>query len=260
MNTELKKVNEWLKCNFLSLNTTKTKFLLFEYNGSHTGNFFVNMNSKRIERCSEVKYLGIYIDDKLSFKYHTDNLCTKISKTIGIIAKLRHYTELKVLKLVYYGIIYPHLLYGIIIWGNTNLANINRLQNKQNKIVNLMHFSHLGNAFDPISFKRSSLLKVKDLCLIQTALFTFDFKNNNLPNIFKDYLKSRIQNSNIITRTNQNNYYQELTGSKYAKACIKSAAVNAWSKVPNNLKDVIVKHLFKKHLQRHILNQYVLAP
>ena len=98
------------------------------------------------------------------------------------------------------------------------------------------------------------------MCLIQTALFTFDLKNNNLPNIFKDYLKSRIQNNNIITRTNQKNYYQEFTGSKFANACIKSAAVNAWLKVPNNLKDVNRKHIFKKHLQKYIINKYTLAP
>ena len=256
MNTELKKVNEWLKCNFLSLNTSKTKFLLFEHGRTSPKNFFVNMNGKRIEKSSEIKYLGIYLDDKLTFKYHIDILCTKISKTVGIISKLRHYTDLKTLKLVYYGLIYPHLLYGIIIWGNSNV-NITKLQNKQNKIINLMHFSNMGNSFDPMSYKRSDLLKIKELCLVQTSLFTFDFYNKKLPIIFNDYLKRRNQNINIATRANENNYYQQFTGSKYANACIKSTAVISWTKVPNNIKDIHMKHVFKKRFQRYLLNNYL---
>ena len=120
-----------------------------------------------------------------------------------------------------------------------------------------MHFSRQGNKFDPVSYKRSNLLKIKDLCFIQNALFTFDFENSNLPDIFENYLSDRIQQGHVITRGNHGNYYQEFTGTKYAEHCIKSASVKAWSKVPRNLKDCQVKHLFKKHLKRHILNTYV---
>ena len=252
MNTELKKVNQWLKCNFLSLNVSKTKFLLFHYNNDRPQSFHVNINGNKVEKCSHVKYLGVFIDDKLNFKHHVDTLCTKISKMIGILSKLRHYANLDILKQVYYGLVYPHMIYGLIIWGN---SNTNRLQNKQNKIVNIMHFSNYGKAFDPISYKRSNLLKLSDICHIQLALFIYDFQAFNLPSIFKNYFTPK-RREGMITRGNNNNYYQEFIRTKFANMCIKTTAVKAWSNVPDNIKKSKTKRSFKKQLQRHILRSY----
>ena len=82
MNTELKKVNDWLKANFLSLNVSKTKFLLFHHNYDRPNKFFVNIDNKRIERQTEIKYLGVYIDEKLDFKYHVGQICKKLQKLL----------------------------------------------------------------------------------------------------------------------------------------------------------------------------------
>lgn len=256
MNTELKKVNEWLKCNFLSLNVSKTKFLIFHYNNNPPERFFININGKKIEKCSEVKYLGVYIDDKLTFKFHTDYLCTKISKSIGIIAKLRHYADLTVLKQVYYGVIYPHLLYGIMIWGNGHQPNLNRLRNFQNKIINLMHFSPAGNKCEPLLYKRSSIIKLKDMCMLQASLFVFDFKNGNLPKIFDNFLKPKLRDGNMATRGNEANYYLEFNMTKFAKLCFKTNIVKAWEQVPLALKTITKKHLFKKRFKKFILLSY----
>ncbi len=252
MNTELKKVNQWLKCNFLSLNVSKTKFLLFHYNNDRPQSFHVNINGNKIEKCTFVKYLGVFIDDKLNFKHHIDTLCTKISKMTGILSKLRHYANLDILKQVYYGLIYPHLIYGILVWGNSNTS---RLQNKQNKIVNIMHFSNHGKAFDPLSYKRSNLIKLIDIRHIQSALFIYDFKTNNLPHIFDNYFIPK-QREGLSTRGNENNYYQEFYKTKYANLCIKTACVKAWANVPISIKDRKSRLSFKKQLQRHILRSY----
>lgn len=211
INTELKKVSEWLRSNYLSLNVSKTHFLIFHYNNDPPKSFHVNINNNKVSQCSSVKYLGVHIDEKLTFKTHIEILSTKISKTIGIIAKLRHYSDLKTVRQVYYALIYPHLLYGIVLWGNSYKSNVNKLQNKQNKIINLMHFSHFGRQFDPISYKRSDLLKLSEICTVQTALFTFDFKNGSLPSIFNNYLKPRNQEGTIATRGGERNYYLEFT-------------------------------------------------
>ena len=203
-----------------------------------------------------MKYLGIYIDDKLSFNFHISQLVTKIAKTIGIISKLRYFSNLAILKQVYYALIYPHLIYGIVIWGNSRSSYLTQLQNKQNKIVNIMHFSPHGRLFDPLSYKRSNILKIGDLCLIQSATFLFDFKNGNLPPIFNNYFKLKSENCNIRTRNNIDSYYLEFTQTKFAKLCIKSNAVAAWDSVPNILKKLSKKHIFKKQLQKHILKAY----
>ena len=71
-----------------------------------------------LEMKDYVKYLGLMIDSNLSWKYHIESICHKISKSIGIIAKVRHYVPRLVLLSVYNSLIVPYLTYGICGWGN----------------------------------------------------------------------------------------------------------------------------------------------
>ena len=64
------------------------------------------------------KYLGLMIDANLSWKYHIKSIGHKISKLIGIIAKIQNYVPHFVLLSVYNSLIIPYLTYGICGWGN----------------------------------------------------------------------------------------------------------------------------------------------
>ena len=65
-----------------------------------------------------IRYLGILIDSNLSWKFHIDYVCQKVSKTIGIIAKLRHFVPRHVLLTLYPSLILPYISYGICAWGH----------------------------------------------------------------------------------------------------------------------------------------------
>ena len=56
-----------------------------------------------------IKYLGVLIDKNLSGKHHIDAIAAKISKNVGLIAKLRHYVPRKILLNVYKSLIHPYL-------------------------------------------------------------------------------------------------------------------------------------------------------
>ena len=159
--------------------------------------------------------------------------------------------------MVYSALIYPYILYGILIWGNSKNPSINRLQSKQNKIINLMNFSQDQSQFNPILFKRVSLLKIQDICALQTCLFTYDFINNKLPAIFKDFLRPKLREGNdVITRSNENNFYIEFTYTKYAKMCLKTAAASSWSKIPDIIKTSRTRNKFKRSLIKHMILSY----
>ena len=66
-----------------------------------------------------VKYLGVTINSRLNFDDHINLFCCKILRSIGGLAKLRRVLPLQDLQNLYYSLIHPHLLYGIIIWGST---------------------------------------------------------------------------------------------------------------------------------------------
>ena len=77
---------------------------------------------KNITQANHVKYLGVYLQ-YFSWEHQIKHINIKVNKDIGIITKLRHYVDLKMLKLLYYTLIYPYLNYGIMSWGNTCTSN-----------------------------------------------------------------------------------------------------------------------------------------
>ena len=64
-------------------------------------NMSIIINMQQIEQVKYTKFLGLYIDEELSWKYHINHVIRKISKLTGIMAKARHYVTLKTLQDVY---------------------------------------------------------------------------------------------------------------------------------------------------------------
>ena len=134
LNMQLRKFNQWLCANKLSLNIDKSNFVIFrppqkkiEYTVK------LQINNKIIEERKCIKYLGIFIDCYLNWKEHVHELSKEIARGIGILSKLRHFVSQAILVQVYYSIIYSFLVYGVLIWGNTYKTNIQPLVILQKK-------------------------------------------------------------------------------------------------------------------------------
>ena len=109
INLDLKYLCKWLKANKISLNASKTKVLIFRHQNKpimyrkkpkdklSMWNITIKIDSKKIEPSSHVKYLGILIDSFLNWNFHTDELSTKLSRSVGMLAKIRHYINEKTL-------------------------------------------------------------------------------------------------------------------------------------------------------------------
>ena len=80
-------------------------------------NITIKIDGKKIEPSTHVKYLGILIHSFLNWNFHIDELSTKLSHVVGMLAKIRYYINVKTLSMVYHGIFSSLLLYGFQIWG-----------------------------------------------------------------------------------------------------------------------------------------------
>ena len=117
VNSELNKLFLWLNVNRLSLNIDKTNFIVFHpYNKPKKKRIKIKINNKAIKGKEYIKYLGVSIDSTLSWKQHVSNISKKISRSIGIMYKLRPFLPLNVLKNVYYSLVYSHIVYAIGIY------------------------------------------------------------------------------------------------------------------------------------------------
>lgn len=105
VNIELEKVKEWCDINKLSINTSKTNFMIIK--SAKKNDALKNIKMKRkdgfhnsLESKTHIKYLGVILDEKVTWKQHVVYVSTTILRTTGIICKLRHYLSIKQLKLL----------------------------------------------------------------------------------------------------------------------------------------------------------------
>jgi len=93
LNHKMSALSEWFKANRLSLNIDKTSYILFCAGNArsipqHPFELFIeSFKVKRIESC---KFLGVYLDDKMTWKTYIQQITSKMSKTIGIISRTKH--------------------------------------------------------------------------------------------------------------------------------------------------------------------------
>ena len=110
VNLELCKIYHWLRANKLSLNYNKTDFMLLTSWKHNPSPFEVTINNHTISPEDNLKYLGVLLDNRLSYKPHVQKVKTQLSRACGILSKLKHYTSPPVLKVVYNSLILPTLI------------------------------------------------------------------------------------------------------------------------------------------------------
>ena len=120
MNQELTTVHKWTTANKITVNPEKSYCLIIPPKKNLSiSNISIYFNDSTIKINDPVKYLDIKVDNKLNFEEHINALATKISRSLGVLWKLRHTLPKSALRYLYHSMIHPHLLYGITVWGNS---------------------------------------------------------------------------------------------------------------------------------------------
>ena len=179
INNELAKMIIWLKVNKLSLNLTKTNFMIFHPRQKKVYvNVPLTLENTVIKQVTETKFLGVLIDQHLSSKPHIDLVSKKKnSKSVGIIAKARFYLSSQTLMTLYYSLVYPFLTYCNVAWSFTYCSNLNCIYLLQKRIVRLMIKAHYLSNTAPL-FSQHKVLDIFSInsfsvaiCILITIIF-----------------------------------------------------------------------------------------
>ena len=127
--------------------------------------------------------MEVYIDCHLDWSVHTDAISSKLSREIGMLAKIRHYVETKQLRSIYFAIFSSIMTYGSIIWGQTANISVKRIQIIQNKAIRIINFSPF-NSPTAILYRKSNILKFSDYVKLQNFLLVHDNLNKRSSLIF----------------------------------------------------------------------------
>ena len=122
----------------------------------------------------------------LTWRTHIDNVSSKVSKSIGLLFKIRLFVNSRLLKILYYSLVYPYLIYAVEVWGSADNTHLNKILILQKRIVRLMTFSEKKlNDYslvpsDPL-FIKTEILKVHDIFKIKVAKFIYNSLNKMNP-------------------------------------------------------------------------------
>ena len=158
INDELGKINEWLEINKLSLNISKSRYMLFHRPNKQVNAPALQISNTNITKVNEFNFLGLTLDTNLKWRKHSEITSNKCSRTIGVLNKLKHILPQNKNKIIYKTLVLPNMNYCIVAWG----SQCERIYKVQKKVVRILTTSRYNSHTDPL-FKRLNLLKITDL-------------------------------------------------------------------------------------------------
>ena len=196
MINDLKLLFAWLCSNRLSLNPTKTEFIVFRPPHSSKERIVLSLNGIKLYESTKLKYLGIILDNKLSWNAHMNELAKKLSRSIGLIYKVKQFCSKNVLRSLYFSLFHSHLSYGIAVWGgNITADQLNRLNVFQNRILKIIFLSPNDPPIHANDIRKAlNILSVEDQIKLQMSSFMWDYDHNLLP----EHLRQSFKRSNLI--------------------------------------------------------------
>lgn len=250
-NIVLDRIYIWLCSNRLSLNVSKTKFMLFSRKKNIDNEFItLQLNNCKLEKVSSTTFLGVTIDDALSWKTHIDIVSNKVAKAIGIIYRASPILEQSSRMLLYNTLIYPHVHYCNLIWGNANVSYFKRLVTLQKRAIRIVcSLDFRESTVD--AFMINGILNITQLNVFLSSIFVYKWLYHKLPSIFDCYFTFVKTNHSYGTRCDLL-LRLPLRRTEHGKRCIKNHCSNVWNSIiryllpPNNITQ------FKDELRTYI--------
>ena len=245
-NNELVKIDKWVWANKLSLNINKTALSICSTKAV-TDVCRVKIRNVEINLVNNFKFLGIIIDSNLSFSNHYQNICNKTSRSSSVLSKLGSYVPQPILRKLYQTMIYPHLNYGIEIWGNSCKTGIKRLQRIQNKCIKIISST---NTYEPSDYASLKLMSFKHIHEYFSLIRFFKYYKLNESLNFKTKIENHQTNHSYNTRHSMalNLNCPNLRLSKLKTSFLYNS-IKFWNKIPSDIKSAQNLNLFKKYLK-----------
>ncbi len=140
------------------MNVQNCKYIIFHMHKKHVNALHLVINGAVIDRVLNFQFVGLTLDENLNWKGHMNKILNKISKSIGIINKVKHFIPMKTKVLIYNSLIVSHVNFCILAWG----YQCDRVIKLQKKVIQTLNLSKYNAHTEPI-FKELKLHQVKDI-------------------------------------------------------------------------------------------------
>ena len=250
INSDLLRIQEWLKCNRLSINVKKTNYMITTNKSISNYDDLVKLGNNVLSPVKSAKFLGVTIDDRLSFSSHSHDILGKMSRGLGVMRRMMHMAPPVILKSIFYSLIYCHVIYALPVWGNANKSIIDRVSKLFHRAVSLL--SNNGAISDP--YRHFSILTFEKTVKYFNVVHFHRVVNGEHSSYFAQKLRHCQTSHSHETRYQADGKY--LTP-YYRKARSQNAflylATIDWNELPLYIKKIVSLVKFKKEVKRYLL-------
>jgi hypothetical protein len=251
-NSDLENIAEWFRSNKLTLNLDKTNYIIFRSHKKALPTSYPNLCifGTPITLVESSKFLGVYVDQHLSWKEHVSNIATKIAKNLGILSRISRILPPQTRTSLYYTLIHPYISYCNIVWASaykSNLSKILVLQKRAIRFVAKIPY----RAHTKAEFLGLKILQPEQIRQLQIGIFMYRYIHNQLPATYKDYFKFRIDIQKRGLR-NTNHFYIPFARTNTRLASIKCIGPRTWNSIPLDIRSLPSLRLFKRELSTFI--------
>lgn len=237
VNSALKTIIDWLNNNNLLINIDKTKAMHF-YQRVKSENLNINYNGQIVDEANTAKFLGILIDNHLTWKPQAEAICKKLGSSAYVLHNLSKKVNINAILVAYHGLVVSNLRFGVIFWGNCcERENIFKAQKRCIRAMFKLKVTDSCKTY----FLNNKLLTFPCIYILELSIFV---KSN-----IKLYPTLKDTTNRITTIRSQ--YKDKLCTGAYKTALLKKSVFGMapviYNKIPSSIKEQPLR-IFKKQL------------
>ena len=229
LNAEMPHLTEWVQTNRLSLNTDKTNYIVFSRSRTRTTPVKISIMGSEITKVTHFKFLGVIVDENLTWQQHINYIRSKIAKSLGIIRCAKRNLNFSTLKTLYLSFIHPLLTYCLDVWGGCGETLFQSIFRSQKKAIRLI-CSARRNAHTHDLFQSLNILTLKNLYFYSIAVLMYKHHSHLTTPIINELFSSNRSVNSANTRQ-QSLLRIPLVHSQKSQKAIRYAGVHVWNQL-----------------------------
>lgn len=254
LNEDLANVGEWLSANRLTLNQSKTEFMLIgSYQRINTFQSTPSLviDNVPIRQVTHTKSLGIHIDENLAWNVQIAKLSKKVASGIGALKRIKPFVPHSTLKLIYNCLVQPHFDYCSVVWDTCGSSLADKLQKLQNRAARVLTSSNYDtNAeylFEKLGWKNLAFQR-----RIAKAIMMYKSLNGLAPDYLSEMFVDRSRVTNYTLRDTSGKLAVPQPRTNFLKNSFSYSGAVLWNSLPNELRQVNTLRKFKSDCSNFI--------
>ena len=258
----------WVSNNELLLNIKKTNYMIFTRKRNlDLDNFSPKIANVKIEQKSVARFLGVLIDEKLSWSQHIAAIKSKMSRYIGILYKLKNILPLRARILIFNSLIQSHLNYCSLVWGSSTKNKIESLFTAQKKairaimpgFVNYYYKDGTLPSHTKAAFTDFNILTVHNIILKNILIFVnkIHVYPNMLPVSVRQTVSPDSPSPNLTSTDYHNEWFTKYSSTPYNTSIFFKGPL-LYTNIMNNNSELNISNIFKPESYKRSIKTYII--